>query len=175
MPRCSRRGFIALAGTGTAGLVLASCGEEDDPRADGRDPELLSAALGAETALQSAYGGGGLAAITPAADVLSLQEDRISELGDLGAEEGEAPAAGDVIEASNAAIAAYRELAGIGSSTEVRAAGTQGVAEIAAVLAALNLDQGSDAAPSAFVTGGSEPPYEAEDETTSTTEEGERR
>ena len=182
MPSLSRRGFIALGGTGAAGLVLASCGEEDDPRAEGRDDELLSTALGAETALQDAYDEGGLAGITPARAVISLQEDRISQLGELGAETPDAPeAGGDVVDASNSAIAAYRELAGLGSSTEVRAAGTRGVAEIAAVLAAVST---GDPAPNAFVTGGTEDPYEPEvdepddaptaeeTETTSTTEAG---
>ena len=182
MPSLSRRGFIALGGSGAAGLILASCGEEDDPRAEGSDDELLSAALGAETALQGAYNEDGLAGITPARAVISLQEERISELGELGAETPEAPeAGGDVVDASNAAIAAYRELAGVGSSTEVRAAGTRGLAEIAAVLAAVSAE---DPAPTAFVTGGAEDPYEpeveepaetatAEDtETTSTTEAG---
>ncbi len=120
--------------------------------------------------------------ITPARDVLSLQDERISQLGELGAEEPEAPeAGGNVVDASNAAIAAYRELAGVGSSTEVRAAGTRGVAEIAAVLAAVSAE---DPAPTAFVTGGAEDPYEPEvdepadaattedTETTPTTEAG---
>ena len=170
MPSLSRRGFIALGGTGAAGLVLASCGEEDDPRAEGRDGELLSAALGAETTLQGAYDDDGLAGITPAKDVLSLQDERISQLGELGAEEAEAPDVSDVVDASDAAIAAYRELAGLGSSTEVRAAGTQGVAEIAAVLAAINIEQRKDPAPNAFVTGGADDPYEPEvDEPTKAT------
>ena len=170
MPSLSRRGFIALGSTGAAGLILASCGGEDDPREAGRDGDLLGAALSAETALQGAYDGDGLTGITPTREILSLQEERISQLRELGAEEGEATGSSDIVEASNAAIAAHRELAGLGSSTEIRAAGTQGAAEIAAVLAAVSAEQDSDPAPTAFVTGGSEPPYEAEGDEPSSTE-----
>lgn len=185
MPSLSRRGFIVLGGTGAAGLALASCGEEVDPRDEGRDEELLSAAIGAELALQSAYGGGGLSGIAPTRPTTDLQDERIARLGDLGAEDTEAPDNGDVIEASDAAIAAYRELAGLGSTTEVRSAATEGLAEIAAVLAAVRAEAGDDPVPSAFVTGAADEPYEAAvaddsaadatsttEETTTATEEG---
>src|SRR5918996_3411443 len=56
MQTVSRRGFLVIGGTGAAGAVLAGCGgSEDDPRAEGRDPELLVAALAAGTALGDAY------------------------------------------------------------------------------------------------------------------------
>lgn len=187
MRSLSRRGFIVLGGTGAAGLTLASCGEVADPRDEGRDEELLSAAIGAELALQSAYGSGGLSPISPTKPTTDLQDERIARLGDLGAEETETPDNGDVIAASGAAIAAYRELAGLGSTTEVRSAAAQGLAEIAAVLAAVRAEAGDDPAPSAFVTGGADAPYEPavaddsaadatstaeETETTTATEEG---
>jgi len=184
MHSLSRRGFIVLGGTGAAGIALASCGEEVDPRAEGRDDELLTAALSAEMGLQSAYAGGGLAGITPTNPITDTQDERVARLEDLGATaaSSDAAAAGDVIAASDAAIAAYRELAGIGSTIEIRSAATQGLAEIAAVLAAARLEAGDDPAPDAFVTGGVDPPYEPEvadvdaektTSTTSTTEEAE--
>ncbi|MET0730599.1 MAG: hypothetical protein ABWZ03_05350, partial [Solirubrobacterales bacterium] len=60
MQTVSRRGFLVIGGTGAAGAVLAGCGGSvDDPRDEGRDPELLAAALAAETALGDAYAIGG--------------------------------------------------------------------------------------------------------------------
>ena len=54
MPTISRRGFLALGAAGAAG-TLAACGNEENPRAEGRDGELLGAALAAESALTDAY------------------------------------------------------------------------------------------------------------------------
>src|SRR5262245_46367856 len=51
----SRRGLIALGGTGAAGLVLAGCGDAADRRADASQSDLLAAQGEAETALAAAY------------------------------------------------------------------------------------------------------------------------
>src|SRR5215207_2307681 len=56
----SRRGLLALGGAGAAGAALAACGTEEDPRAEGRDPELLAAILEAELGVEaSAKAAGG--------------------------------------------------------------------------------------------------------------------
>ena len=45
MHTLTRRGLLVVGGTGAAGAVLAACGTTEDERDEGRDPELLAAAL----------------------------------------------------------------------------------------------------------------------------------
>ncbi len=177
----SRRGFLALGGTGAA--VLAGCGGEVDPRAEGDDPELLDAALEAEAGLEAAYGNlsGGAVAAGAGAEVVKRSRDasaeRQQELGRLGAGEptgdGSTAAAGTGLEsvepAANAAIAAYREAARLLSTTEGRSTTMGFLAQVAAELAAIRGLFGADQAPEAFVTGGTEKPFEAAAEETTTT------
>jgi hypothetical protein len=178
MPSLSRRGFLALGGTGAAGVALGACGSGADPRGEGDDPELLAAALGAEEALQAAYDNLALFAKGAAAkrEFYAAQDARISELGRFGASIGESDTTGsDAYAALDATIAAYRNLARLGSTEELRTTATQFLAQVAVELATVRELQGDEVVPFAFVTGLDEPPLETTDdapsgETTTTTD-----
>lgn len=183
MQTVSRRGFLVIGGTGAAGAVLAGCGgSEDDPRGEGRDPELLAAALAAETALGDAYtsarapGGDGAALGAFATASEKRGRDLESLLTDAGgsAEEIEpSTGAGDPIESANAAIATYREAAGPLSTEQLRGTAIAFIVAVAAELSVLLDVTGEDPAPRAFVTGLPGEPYVAGDEDSAADEEAE--
>ena len=177
----SRRGFLVLGGSGAAAVALGACGAEEDPRGEGDDPELIAAAIGAETAY-------GLGARTFAdqqgvsTEIERQSKARRQELVSLEQDDGgESQLDGEnVNEAALAAIAAYRGLARLGSSEDLRRTATQFMAQVAGELAALLELQGDDEVPYAFVTGLDEEPLESTDDaptaettTTTTTSTGE--
>jgi hypothetical protein len=180
----SRRGLLALGGTGVA-TVLAGCGSEPDPRAEGDDQQLLTNAYAAEVDLQTAYdtlsrgGVGGDDSATVIARSQRASSERQAELGKLGASAGQSQSDGGSADgadtglglteaAANAAIAAYRQCAGLLPEAADRATTMGFLAQVAAELAAIRGLFGKDQAPEAFVTGGSEQPFVAAAETTTT-------
>lgn len=178
MPRLSRRGFIALGGTGAAGAVLAGCGAAAEPREEGDDAGLLDAAVTAESAYRVAVQGfadqQGVSAEIEKASAARLDELRpaAEKAG------GEAALGGGQLakppEAAAAAIAAYRQGARELSTTELRTTATQFLAQVAGELAALRELDGQAPVPYAFVTGLDEKPLQSADDaptgaTTSTT------
>jgi hypothetical protein len=185
MQTVSRRGFLVIGGTGAAGAVLAGCGgSEDDPRGEGRDAELLAAALAAETALGEAYAdaavparplggpsdGGPTRPGGPLDDALTAfgaaSSKRSEELSRLVDDAGGEPAepSGDAIAAANATIAAYRAAAGPLSTAQLRGTAIAFLAAVAAELSVLLGFIGEDRVPRAFVTGAEAEPYLAADE-----------
>jgi hypothetical protein len=176
MQTVSRRGFLVIGGTGAAGAVLAGCGGSvTDPRAEGRDPELLAAALAAETALGEAYAAGGEGGPAPRQrraieSFVAASRRRAEELSGLlteaGGEPTEAasPAPGTELEQANATIAAYRAAAGPLSTEELRGTAIAFLAAVAAELSVMSGFAGDDEAPRAFVTGGEAQPHVAADE-----------
>ncbi len=189
MQTVSRRGLFLIGGSGAAGAMLAGCGgSTDDPRAEGRDPELLATALAAETVLGEAYAvggeGGAPAPVTAAIEsFIAASRKRAERLAGLleqaggEAQETDTPAPGTEIEQGNAAIAAYRTAAGLLSTAQLRGTAIAFLAAVAAELAVMSDLAGDDPAPRAFVTGLPGEPYVAGDETdapettTTTTEE----
>jgi hypothetical protein len=187
MQTLSRRGLLVAGGTGAAATALAACGgSAEDPRDDGRDPELLAAALAAETALGDAYTsarpapGPQRAVYTDfAASSKRRASDLESLLGDAGGSAEDAASTGTAvpIDAANAAIAAYREAAGPLSTEKLRGTAIAYAASVAAEVAVLSELAGDDPAPRAFVTGLAEEPYVAAEDgsasPTTTSEDGE--
>jgi hypothetical protein len=175
MPTLTRRGLIVLGGTGAAGAVLAACGSEEERRDSGEDAALLMAAYEAESALTAAYAattgeldGEQAAAVEQFERNSRLRAEDLQTRADGAAEEGEAPTEtglAGAIAAAEAAIAAYRDAAGLLSEEEDRALAIGFVVPVAAELAAVREFDGADPVPYAFVTGGSEPPFVAPDET----------
>jgi hypothetical protein len=176
MQTVSRRGFLVIGGTGAAGAVLAGCGgSEDDPRAEGRDPELLAAALAAETALGEAYAVGGEGGPAPREreaieSFIAASRKRAEQLTGLleeaGGQPAEAPspAPGTELEQADATIAAYRAAAGPLSTAQLRGTAIAFLAAVAAELSVLSGFIGEDRVPRAFVTGAEAEPYLAADE-----------
>jgi hypothetical protein len=176
MQTVSRRGFLVIGGTGAAGAVLAGCGgSETDQRAEGRDAELLAAALAAETALGEAYaigGGGGAAPRQPEAieSFVAASRRRAEELTTLleqaGGQPTEPPSAepGTELDQANATIAAYRAAAGPLSTEELRGTAIAFLAAVAAELSVMSGFAGEARVPRAFVTGSEAEPYVAADE-----------
>jgi hypothetical protein len=175
MPTLSRRGLLALGGSGAAGAVLAACGESADPREEGDDEALVAAEAEAEARLAAAYttAAGTLAPGPERAAVESFAAaagDRAAELAgdpsgaaappgpDGGPDSPEALAA--AINLANAAIAAHRAAVTGLDETAARALATSSLAACAAELAAVSGFAGEPEAPRAFVTGGEEEPYE---------------
>ncbi len=185
----SRRGFLALGGTGAAGVALSACGTIADQRDDASPSELNTAQANAETALAAAYSqaasalpkGEERAALESFAAAAAKRTDAFggatAQAGDTPPPDGgpDSPEALDgAIHAANAAIAAHRQAAGLLDTTEDRAQASSFLVACAAELAAVNGFAGKDEVPFAFVTGGPEKPYESTDspagsETTSTT------
>lgn len=176
----SRRGFLAAGSSGAAALALAACGEDPDPRADDRDPELLSTALGAETRLQVAYsdlspGPDGTAAVNAFSKASGARQQALAKLGASTSNAAPDSTPGNDPQgfestdtAASAAIAAYREAAGISSATEARAITAAYLAAVASELATIRGLAGGDQSPEPFVTGfASKPLVAAEDTTTS--------
>jgi hypothetical protein len=181
MTALSRRGLFVAGGTGLAGVAIAGCGEEDEPREEGRDPELLAAALAAEEGLLTAtdstpgpLGPGGPDLLNAIREASSKRQD---ELGSLASEtatgtaesaEAESDPSGDegdrLIAAFESAIAAYREGAGLLSTTELRGTALEFLIQCAAEQAAVRSVLGEDPAPRAFVTGLDPEPFQAIDQ-----------
>ncbi len=177
MSTLSRRGFLILGGTGAAGVALAGCGAEEDPRAEGDDPELLDAAIEAE----GVYGlAAGASADQQGVSDLIVEQSRgrVKELSSLGSSQVTAGSGSDdVVTGAEEAIAAYRQIARLASTEELRTAGTRFLAQVAAELAAVLELEGEDPVPYPFVTGLTEPPLNFPDDaptgtTTTTTTEG---
>lgn len=177
MSTISRRGFLALGATGAAGVAVAGCGTEEDPRGEGRDGELLGAALAAESALTEAYQAARGELPAPARDVLNrarnASADRSAELEGLveevGGSAGDAPGVETsgvegAVAAANLAIAAYREAAGLLSTAELRRTATSSLAQVAGEQETLRILGGEEPAPQAFVTGFDEPPLGSTEE-----------
>ncbi len=74
-----------------------------------------------------------------------------------------------MIDAENAAIAAYREAAGPLSTSELRGTAIAFAAAVAAELAVMQGFAGADQVPGPFVTGGEQEPYVAADDTAADT------
>ncbi len=176
MQTVSRRGFLVIGGTGAAGAVLAGCGGSvDDPRDEGRDPELLAAALAAETALGDAYAIGGEGGPAPPQreaieSFIAASRRRAEELTTLLEQAGgqptkaATPEPGTEREQANATIAAYRAAAGPLSTEELRGTAIAFLAAVAAELSVMSEFAGEDPAPRPFVTGLEAEPYVAADE-----------
>ncbi len=172
MPNVSRRGFIALGGTGAAGVLLAACGTDTDPRATGNDDDLTAAQAEAEQNLAAAYG---VAASTASGEQRAALEgfadaaaQRSNEFGGGSAQAGEPDGGPDSAEAltaainlANAAIAAHRSAVTGLDSTEKRGLAASSLVACAAELAVVSNFAGEPEVPRAFVTGGSEEPYAA--------------
>jgi hypothetical protein len=180
----SRRGFLALGGTGAAGVALAACGTAADPRADASPDQLTAAEASAETALAAAYAAAASAfgqgeERATLEDFAAAAAKRAGEFGGGSAQAGETPtpdggpdspeALDGAIRAANSAIAAHREAAGLLDAVDGRTLASSSMIACAAELAAVNHFAGKPEAPLAFVTGGNQAPYEAAAETTSTT------
>ena len=139
---CSRSG-----GTGAAGLAVAGCGDEDDPRAEGRDAELLDRAAErrgrcSAADLRRRSTTAATRAIRRVEQFRDASSARLDELDRLGATAGgRAPTARSppaaAIAAANAAIAAYREGVRLVSTTELRATAIQFLTQVAAEQAVL--------------------------------------
>lgn len=171
MRTVSRRGFLVLGAAGAGGASLSACGSREDPREQGRDPELLAAALGAETAVQvaaSAAAGEGSARarelVAGIAEDSSMRAERLRRLAEsAGAarQQGVGGGVDSLTGALSASIAASRLGAGLLSTTELRSAVTANLVQNAAELAALRALAGDDPSPDSFVTGQAQQPFEA--------------
>jgi hypothetical protein len=171
----TRRGLLVLGGTGAAGVALAGCSEATDPRDETSDEELTAAEVEAETNLSGAYVVA--AAVATGKQRATLErfaeaaKRRVVELGGPSSEPPPPDGGPDLPEAlsacvnlANAAIAAHLEAAGLLNEIEGRALASSSLAACAAELAVVSGFAGDPEAPSAFVTGGSEKPYESTDE-----------
>lgn len=183
----SRRGLLALGGTGAAGVVLSACGAVADQREDASQEELLTAEIDAELALAGAYRQAGAAfgsgeegatfddfaaaAEKRAAELRSFASDSSSGSGGPPPDGG--PDAPEALSAAanlaNDAIAAHRQGAGLLDQVDTRALASASLVACAAELAAVNHFAGNPEAPEAFVTGGEAEPHEAAESTTSST------
>jgi hypothetical protein len=175
MPKLTRRGLLAVGGAGAAGLAVAGCGTEDDPRADGRDGEILERAASAEASLGAIYdgvdaGAEGNPALQQFRDASSARLDELNRLGASAADAADSEVTvAAAITAADPAIAAYREGAGFLSTTDMRATVTAFLAQVSSEQATLRGLEGDDQSPRAFVTGGKEEPYIATDDNEDTT------
>jgi hypothetical protein len=172
----TRRGLFAVGGAGAASLAVAGCGTEDDPRAEGRDADLLDTAMSAEAILKQAYG-----TITGSGDEQTVGRQftqassaRVDELESIAGGPAKASASvadypNGTIDAQASAIAAYRDLVRFGSKTDLRSTAIQFLTQVAGEQATLRALQDQDPSPVAFVTGLKEEPYIASNDTTSTT------
>ncbi len=182
MPNLTRRSLLVLGGTGAAGLAVAGCTDEDDPRAEGGDEAVLQRAADAEAQIATVYdsirGDGEEAAV--GRQFAEASAARATDLENLGAGAAKASTSAGAypegaIDAQDSAIAAYRECVRLGSTTEIRAAGIRFLAQVSAEQATVRGIAGDEQSPRAFVTGLKEKPYVASeddedgDTTTSTT------
>jgi hypothetical protein len=172
----TRRHLLVAGGSGVAATALAACGEEEDPREEGQDRELLGAAYVDEQALADAYRSAGEAPASGPEEGSAVREfarasaARVRELTRLieaaGGTPPEAATARAVppLELASGAIAAYRDGAGLLSTEEARAVAIRHLAAVAAELAVLRELSGEDPAPVAFVTGTDTEPFVPEEE-----------
>lgn len=174
MPRLTRRRLFAAGGAGAAATALAACGasEEESERSAEGDAALLRDAYTAEMDLQRTYDDGGLSELSPIGPtskaVREAQAERMDVLGRLGASLSENGSGTirhpdpprNAIEDASTVIRAYREAAALLSTTEARLAIFELIPSIAAELALLRSALGEEPSPFAFVTGGTEEPYE---------------
>lgn len=190
MVALTRRHLLTAGGAGVAGVAataLAACGEEDEPRDEGRDAELLGAGLSAERNLAATYRRAADVVGEPdrratlrefAAEASAHADELAASLEELGGPgEGEAPiddeAGGtESVAAASAAISAHREAASLLSTIEGRALAFRLVAADAAQLAALQGLLGIEQVPQAFVTGGESQPFAPEAEPEAGEEDG---
>lgn len=180
-----RRGFLVLGAGGAAGL-LAACGKEVAEPSSSRDVDLLNDALAGETNATSALEdaiklahGADLETIKALRDQASANADRVqgqlSKLNAASTGASNPPQASTLEDALNAAIdqtgsavEAYRTGAGLFTTEELKSVAMQLVVADGARLAMLNELLGQDEAPYAFVTGGTEPPYQSVEPDTAT-------
>lgn len=169
MPALTRRAFFVLGSTGAAGAVLAACGAEDERRTESGDAELLTSAVAAEMALGEAYasadgdGGDAGAVLAAAARASARRLEQLESLAaerDTGAIDAGAGNGSDPQGAGDAAVAAYREAAGLLTESAQRSTMAAFLAQVAGELAAIRVTRGEDPVPFAFVTGGEAEPYE---------------
>lgn len=179
----SRRGFLALGGTGAAGVALSACGQTTDRRDDSSPDELKAAEASAETALAQAYSAAA-SALPKGEERTTLEQfataagDRADGLGGGTAQAGDTPDGGPdsaealdgAIRAADTAIAAHRQAAGLLDEEEGRALASTYLVAVACEVAAVDHFAGKEQSPSPFVTGGDQDPYEAvEDSSTTST------
>ncbi|MDX6583354.1 MAG: hypothetical protein QOI10_2538 [Solirubrobacterales bacterium] len=188
MPTVTRRGLLALGGSGLAGVALAGCAAEADPRKDASQSDLVDAEAEGEAALATAYAqaassfdtGEERATLERFAAAAGKRANQVRRGSDTNTTPpGQAPDGGPdspealagAVHAANVAISAHREAAGLLDTVEGRALASSSLAACAAELAAVDLLAGDPASPNAFVTGGPEKPYESTDspDTSSTT------
>jgi hypothetical protein len=176
MLRVTRRGLLAVGGAGAASLAVSACGAEDDPRAEGRDADLLDSALSAEAILKQAYGtvkgGGDEQAV--GRQFTQASTTRLNDLERLAGGPAKASAStasnpNGLSEAQDSAIAAYRDLVRFGSTTDLRSTAIQFLTQVAGEQATIRGLQDQDQSPVAFVTGLQEKPYIASNDTTTST------
>ena len=180
----SRRGLLALGGAAVAGTGVAACGTDEYPRDEGRDPELLGAMLAAELGVEASAKANekqpqeAQAVAELVSAIARASAARVRTLRGLAQDAGGseanqpqgAPTLPALADASERAIAAYHEGAGLLSNPDLRSTASSYLAQSAAEVAALRGQLGDDPVPAAFVTGGSVKPYAfSSDTTTSTT------
>jgi len=175
MPTLTRRGLLILGGTGAAGVALAGCSKAEEPR-DESDPDALTSAQAeAEANLSGAYivaaqATGTGEERTTLERFAAAAKKRAAAIGS-GAEPPPAPDGGpDSPEAlsacqhlANQAIAAHLQAARLLDEVDGRALASSSLAACAAELATVNGFAGDPAVPTAFVTGGPQPPLEDTD------------
>ena len=141
----SRRGFLALGGTGAAGVALSACGQTTDRRDDSSPDELKAAEASAETALAQAYSAAA-SALPKGEERTTLEQfataagDRADGLGGGTAQAGDTPDGGPdsaealdgAIRAADTAIAAHRQAAGLLDDEEGRALASTYLVAVAA-------------------------------------------
>ena len=179
----TRRGLLVLGGTGAAGVALAGCSEATEPREEASADELTAAEAEAEGNLSRAYD---LAALTvpTGEERTTLQrfaaaaKKRAAAFGGPASTPPEADGGPDFDEAlsacrnlANDAIAAHLKAAGLIDEVEGRALASSALAACAAELGVVNGFAGDPVAPTSFVTGGAQKPYESTDEPDSGDEE----
>jgi hypothetical protein len=186
-PALRRRGFLALGAAGGAAGLLAACGKEVPEPSSDRDASLLSDALVGETNATSALGdavklakGAEVETIKALRDQASENSNRVqAQLSKLNAQpSGEFQRAtassldgalNTAIEQTDAAVEAYRTGAGLFTTEQLKSEAIQLAIADGARLAMLNQLLGKDEAPYAFVTGGTQPPYQSVEPETTTT------
>jgi hypothetical protein len=177
----TRRRLFAISGAGGAAAVLAACGTAEEEPSPERDVELLQPALDAEAAVNRLYriaadqsldaeASAGVKAfgVTAKEHVDQIRKEIEAAGGTPAESPADVPAGENVLEALGVAltdaIATYHDAVGELSTPPLRRTVYELLAGDAAQLAAIRGLLGSEQVPEAFVTGGDEPPLEAEGE-----------